>query len=243
MRWLCKKKKNEPNPRSPVLKFRRIHNGNPDTTPPPDHQLLSSTCPHSSGLSYVAYLTSKHRQTTTRPEIMAERDQEALQKGLRTLGDNIDKLYARPLQKVKQFQTSVQHYVDYSSTAADCAEAGKTAAASGAVTDAATVQSPRFTGLVCEGCSNTSLLAETWRDKDICSLVTLLYRVRIKYLVRRTSSTRLWYLWLGSTPGFANQQQRRRRQGPLEGRQHQQQPQQQQRGSKCSATKCAWYDT
>eukprot|EP00904_Undaria_pinnatifida_P001153 jgi/Undpi1/11038/HiC_scaffold_30.g13338.m1 len=30
---------------------------------------------------------------------MAERDQEALQKGLRTLGDNIDKLYARPLQK------------------------------------------------------------------------------------------------------------------------------------------------
>lgn len=33
-------------------------------------------------------------------ERMTERDQEALQKGFKALGDNIDKLYARPLQKV-----------------------------------------------------------------------------------------------------------------------------------------------
>ncbi|CAN0122839.1 unnamed protein product [Ascophyllum nodosum] len=30
---------------------------------------------------------------------MTERDQEALDKGFRSLGDNIDKLYSRPLQK------------------------------------------------------------------------------------------------------------------------------------------------
>lgn len=47
---------------------------------------------------------------------MAEREQQELQKGFQKLGDNIDKLYARPLQKVRVLLVPLFPQVSFTTT-------------------------------------------------------------------------------------------------------------------------------